>query len=231
MTRPPDQSLDIPHGDGVLAGLLTEPATARWLYVLGHGAGAGMHHPFMQAIAHALADRDIATLRWEQPAMTAGRRLGDRPAAVEPMARSACVHARALRPEARLIGGGKSMGGRMTSLAASRAPLDGVRALVFLGFPLHPAGRPGDERAEHLAAVDLPLLFVSGTRDALAELPLLRAVIARLPRARLVALDGADHSLALPKRSGVDPIAVAADAIVAFLATCPPDTATHPSAG
>ncbi|MFO0751552.1 MAG: alpha/beta family hydrolase [Myxococcota bacterium] len=105
----------------------------------------------------------------------------------------------------------------MTSLTASRAPLDGVRALVFLGFPLHPAGRPGVERAAHLAAVDLPMLFVSGTRDALAEIGLLRQALSPLPRARLLELDGADHGLALPKRAGIDPIAVAADAVRAFL--------------
>jgi len=211
----------IPHGESALAGLLQGPAGARWLYVLGHGAGAGMRHPFMAAIAAALAVREIATLRWEQPAMTAGRRLGDRPAAVEPMARSACTYARALRPGTRLVAGGKSMGGRMTSLAASRAPLEGVEALVFLGFPLHPAGRPGSERAEHLQAVTLPLLFVSGTRDALAELVLLRAAVGRLSRAQLVTIDGADHGLTVPKRAHLDPIELAADAVAAFLAGLP----------
>jgi len=177
-----------------------------------------MRHPFMADIAAGLAARGIASLRWEQPALTAGRRIGDRPVVVEPMARSACEFARALRPEARLLAGGKSMGGRMTSLAASKAPLVGVEALVLLGFPLHPAGRPAVSRAEHLAAVGLPLLFVSGTRDALADITLLRAEVGRLSRAQMIEIVGADHGLALPKRAGVDPIATACDAVAMFVA-------------
>jgi len=216
-----DSDVQIPHGSGALAGLVRGPAKAPWLYVLGHGAGAGMHHAFMAAMAAALAQREVATLRWEQPAMTAGRGRCDPPKAVEPMARSACEFARVLRPKARLVAGGKSMGGRMTSLAASHAPLSGVEALVFLGFPLHPAGRPGNERAAHLAAVGVPLLFVSGTRDALATLALLQSVVAPLVAAELVLIDGADHGLAVAKRAGIDPIAIAADAIAAFLARLP----------
>lgn len=214
----------IPWQEDGLAGLLLEPpgrAKAKWLYVFGHGAGAGMHHPFMVAMSAALAARGIATLRWEQPAMTAGRGRPDRPAVVETMARAACEHAHALRPKARLVAGGKSMGGRMTSLAASSAPLPGVEALAFLGFPLHPAGRPASERAAHLAAVGLPMLFVSGTRDALADLALLRAAVAAVAQAELVEIHDGDHGLAVPKRAGIDPIAVAADAIAAFVAALP----------
>lgn len=218
MVKSAIEEVSIPHLDGTLAGIVSGPTRAEWLYVFGHGAGAGMRHPFMEKIAAGLAARGIASLRWEQPAMTAGKRMGDRPVVVEPMARSACAFARTLRPKARLVAGGKSMGGRMTSLAASKAPLDGVEGLVFLGFPLHPSGKPATERAVHLSAVGLPLLFVSGTRDLLAEIALLRAEVARLPRAQLVEIEGADHGLDLPKRAGIDSIAVACDAFATFIA-------------
>ena len=142
----------IPAGATTIAGRLWLPPTPRALYVLGHGAGAGMHHRFMVAIAGALAERAIATLRWEMPAMTAGRRLADRPAVVRPLARAACVHAAALAPGLPLVAGGKSMGGRMTSEAQAAAPIPGLRGLAFLGFPLHPAGAPAIARAAHLAA-------------------------------------------------------------------------------
>ena len=218
------RALSIPTPRGSIAGLALAPSDARWLYVLGHGAGAGMRHAFMDAIAEALAERGIATLRWEQPAMTAGRRRPDPPATVEDLARAACVHARSSWPGVRLCAGGKSMGGRMTSQAMARAPIDGIEALVFLGFPLHPAGEPGTERARHLAQVSVPMLFVQGTRDALADPVRLRPIVAALPAARLVELDGADHGLAVGKRAqraGLDPIAVAADAIVTFLDALP----------
>ncbi|MBE7452034.1 MAG: alpha/beta hydrolase [Kofleriaceae bacterium] len=218
----PATPVTIPTPRGEIAGLHRPVAGARWLYVLGHGAGAGMSHRFMVAIADALADRGVATLRWEQPAMTAGRRRPDPPAVVEVLARAACAFARELAPASRLCAGGKSMGGRMTSQAQARAPLPGIEALIFLGFPLHPAGAPGTERARHLADVGLPLLFVSGTRDALATPALLGPVVAALPRARLVALDDADHGLDVPKRAGFDPVARAADAVVAFLDELPP---------
>ncbi len=209
----------IPTPRGPIAGLHHDVAGATWLYVLGHGAGAGMSHRFMAAIAHALAARRIATLRWEQPAMTAGRRRPDPPPVVEELARAACGFARQLAPAARLCAGGKSMGGRMTSQAQGRAPMDGIEALVLLGFPLHPAGVPGVERARHLAAVTIPMLFVQGTRDALATPPLLRPIVAALPAARLVEIEGANHGFEVPKRAAVDPVAVAADAVAAFLAT------------
>jgi predicted alpha/beta-hydrolase family hydrolase len=216
-----DVAVSIPTPRGPIAGLHRKVRGATWLYVLGHGAGAGMHHRFMAAITDALAARRIAVLRWEQPAMTAGRRRPDPPAMVEALARAACGFARSLAPRARLLAGGKSMGGRMTSQAQAAAAMPGIEALAFLGFPLHPAGAPAIERARHLAAIDLPMLFVQGTRDALATPSLLRPVIASLPRARLVELDGADHGLDVAKRAGYAPIEVAADAISTFLAALP----------
>ncbi|HVK78172.1 MAG TPA: alpha/beta family hydrolase [Kofleriaceae bacterium] len=225
MTAEAATEVAIPTPRGPIAGLLVRPPAATWLYVFGHGAGAGMRHPFMTAIAGALAARSIATLRWEQPAMTAGRRRPDPPPVVEELARAACVHARATFPELRLCAGGKSMGGRMTSQAMAKESMAGIEALAFLGFPLHPAGAPATERARHLAAVTVPMLFVQGSRDALAEPSLLRPVLAALPTAQLIELEGADHGLAVAKRAGIDPIAVAADAIARFLAALPAGSA------
>ena len=207
---------------GAIAGLARVPAGARWLYVLGHGAGAGMGHDFMVAIADALAARAIATLRWEMPGRTAGRARPDPAPLVMACARAACVHAAATWPDLRLCAGGKSMGGRMTSQAQAEAALPAVRALIFLGFPLHPAAEPSITRARHLADVGLPMLFVQGDRDKLAELTLLRPVLAALgPRATLEVLAGVDHGFAAPKKAGIDPVARAADAVAAFLAALP----------
>lgn len=219
MTDAAAKKLDIPTPHGAIAGLHLAVRSAKWLYVFGHGAGAGMKHAFMEDMAAALAAKKIATLRWEQPAMTAGRGRPDRPALVEELARAACLFARGLAPKPRLCAGGKSMGGRMTSQAQSKAPMPGVDALVFLGFPLHPAGEPATERAKHLAAVTVPMLFLQGTRDALATPSLLRPVVAALPTARLVEFEGGDHGLDVPKKAGFDPIVRAADEIAAFLST------------
>ena len=221
MSAAPSVDVVIPAeaGDGgAIAGLACVPAGARWLYVLAHGAGAGMRHDFMVAIAAALAERSIATLRWETPGRTAGKARPDPAPRVMALARSACAHARATWPALRLCAGGKSMGGRMTSQAQAEAPLGGVEALVFLGFPLHPAGEPAITRARHLADVALPMLFVQGDRDKLAELALLRPVVDGLgPRATLHVLPAVDHGFAAPKKAGIDPVAAAADAVAAFL--------------
>jgi predicted alpha/beta-hydrolase family hydrolase len=171
--------------------------------VLAHGAGAGMTHAFMEALADALAGSGVATLRYQFPYTEAGSRRPDpRPVLLETVRAAVAAgaeHAGGLP----LLAGGKSMGGRMTSLAAAERPLEGVRGIVFVGFPLHPDGKPGTERAAHLADVALPLLFLQGTRDRLADLTLLRPVCADLgPRATLHVVPGADHSFRLPKSAG-----------------------------
>ena len=178
------------------------PAAARACYVLAHGAGAGMEHPFMRAMAAGLAERGIATLRYQFPYMERRARRPDPPALCHATVRAA-IAACSRRTSLPLIAGGRSFGGRMTSQAQAQEPLPGVRGLAFLGFPLHPAGRPSDERAEHLAHVQIPLLFLQGTRDALAERALLEALVARLgPRASVSWLEDADHSFHVPARSG-----------------------------
>jgi predicted alpha/beta-hydrolase family hydrolase len=183
--------------------LLLRPADARALLVLAHGAGAGMRHPFMQHVAEDLAAEGIATLRYQFPYMDAGGGRPDPPAVAEAAVCVAVGKARALAPDLPLFAGGKSFGGRMTSSAQAHAPLEGVRGLVFFGFPLHPAGRPATARAAHLERIMVPMLFLQGTRDALAVLDLMRPVCDHLGgRATLHVVDGADHSFAVLKRSG-----------------------------
>lgn len=182
--------------------LLLRPDGARALLVLAHGAGAGMRHAFMQAFAEALADHDVATFRYEFPYMAEGRRRPDPPAVATAAVRRAVAEARTQVAGLPVFAGGKSFGGRMTTTAASDGGLD-VRGLVLVGFPLHTAKRPGIERARHLDGVRLPMLFLQGTRDALADLALLRPVLTGLgERARLHVEDGADHGFDVLKRSG-----------------------------
>ena len=182
---------------------LLAPPGASAAYVFAHGAGAGMRHVFMEAVARELADRNIATLRYEFPYMERGSKRPDPPKVAHAAVREAVAEAARLMPGLPLFAGGKSFGGRMTSQAQALAPLPGVRGLVFLGFPLHPAGKPSDERAAHLAEVTVPMLFLQGTRDELAGLELLRPVIARLgARATLEIVEDADHSFHVPARSG-----------------------------
>lgn len=184
-------------------GFLVRPAVARFLYVLAHGAGAGMRHPFLERAAVALAARGIATYRYEFPYMQEGKGRPDPPAVAEAAVREAVLAAAQAAPGLPLFAGGKSFGGRMTSQAQSKAAMPGVRGLVFLGFPLHPPGRPSDARAEHLAAVQVPMLFVQGTRDEFAQRDLLEPVVQRLGvRATLHLVDEGDHSFKVPKRTG-----------------------------
>ncbi|MEP7176792.1 MAG: alpha/beta family hydrolase [Gemmatimonadales bacterium] len=186
-----------------VSGILLRPPSAWLLYVLAHGAGAGMRHRFMEAMAEALAARGIASLRYQFPFMEAGGRRPDPPLVLEATVRAAVACADQLAPALPRIAGGKSLGGRMSSGAAARSPLDGVAGLAFLGFPLHPPKQPAERRADHLDAVDLPLLFLQGTRDALAELDLITGVCRRLgPKATLHVVEGADHSFSVLKRSG-----------------------------
>lgn len=188
---------------GEVGAALVLPDDAVALLVFGHGAGAGMHHPFMADMARRLAARRVATLRYQFPYMEAGRRRPDPPPVLLETVRAAVARAAALAPGLPLVAGGKSMGGRMASTAAAEAELPGVRGLVFFGFPLHPAGRPSTGRAEHLAEVGLPMLFLQGTRDGLADLGLLAPIIERLtPPATLHVVEGADHGFHVLVRSG-----------------------------
>lgn len=186
-----------------VSGLLRLPPDARLLYVLAHGAGAGMRHPFLERTAAALAERGVATLRYQFPYMERKQRRPDPPAVAAAAVRAAVVAARAAAPDVPLIAGGKSFGGRMTSTAQAEQPLPDVRGLAFLGFPLHPPGRPAVSRADHLDAVAIPMLFLQGERDEFAELLLLRQVLRRLgERAALHLVKGGDHSFSVPKSAG-----------------------------
>ena len=197
------EALRIPVGEDSVSALLIRPANARALYVFGHGAGAGMTHKSMESNAVGLAERGIATLRYQFPYMEKGSKRPDPPRIAQAAVRAAVTEAARLAPDLPLFAGGRSFGGLMTSQAQAVSPLPGVRGLAFLGFPLHPAGKPGIERAEHLARVEVPMLFVSGERDALAELELLRPVVAGLgERATLHLVAHADHSLKVPAKSG-----------------------------
>jgi len=188
---------------GEVSALLERPDTARWLMVLGHGAGAGMRHRFMEGAAAALAAHRIATFRYQFPYAEKRASRPDPQPILLATVESAAGAARAAAGDLPLLAGGKSMGGRMTSLACAKDGLSEVRGIVFFGFPLHPAGSPGIERAEHLDRVAAPMLFLQGTRDKLADLELLRPVVERLgPRATLCVVEGADHSFEVPKRSG-----------------------------
>jgi predicted alpha/beta-hydrolase family hydrolase len=186
-----------------VSGLLLVPARPRACLVLAHGAGAGMSHPFMAAVATDLFDRGVATLRYQFPYMEKGSRRPDTPAVAHVAVRAAVAEAGRNLPEVRLFAGGKSFGGRMTSQAQAVAPLPGVLGIIFLGFPLHPAGKPSTGRARHLSDVRVPMLFLQGTRDALADLALVRQVSEELgDRSRLLSFAEADHSFHVPARSG-----------------------------
>jgi len=198
------QKLAIETGNaGAVSALLIHPAGARACFVFAHGAGAGMTHPFMETFATGLGERGIATLRYQFPYMEKGSRRPDAPAVAHAAVRAAVAEAGSACPGLPLIAGGKSFGGRMTSQAQAMTPLPGVTGLAFLGFPLHPAGKPSSDRARHLAEVKVPMLFMQGTRDKLAELALLEPVIASLgPSASLHLVSEADHSFHVLARSG-----------------------------
>ena len=206
--------LGIPVGGERVSGLLLRPDGARALYLFAHGAGVGMTHPSMEANARGLADRGIATLRYQFPYMEKGSRRPDLPRIAHAAVRAAAAEAARVAPDLPLFAGGRSFGGRMTSQAQADEPLPGVRGLAFVGFPLHPAGKPGIERAEHLSRVQIPMLFVSGARDSLAEMDLLEPVVAGLgERATLHVIADADHSLKVPVKSGRTPAEAEAEAL------------------
>ena len=206
-----------------VSALLIRPAQPRACFVFAHGAGAGMTHAFMNDVATGLCARAIATLRFQFPYMEKHSKRPDPPAVAQAAVRAAVAEAARQCPGLPLIAGGKSFGARMTSQAQAKTPLAGVRGLAFLGFPLHPAGKPSRDRAEHLADVKIPMLFVQGTRDKLAELDLLRPVVASLGKlAKLHLVEAADHSFHVPARSGRNDRAVLEeilDAVAAWLVT------------
>ena len=189
--------------DQRVSGLLQVPLNARACYVMAHGAGAGMTHSFLTAAANGLAERGIATLRYQFLYMEQGSRRPDAPKLARPVVRAAVLEAARRLPDVSLFAGGKSFGGRMTSQAQAESPLPKVRGLVFLGFPLHPPGKPSRERARHLFNVKIPMLFLQGTRDRLAELQLLGPLCTELGAgATLKLFEDADHSFHVPARSG-----------------------------
>jgi len=204
MTSTAAKSVTITVSDTTrVSGLMQKPPHARACYVLAHGAGAGMDHPFMENVARGLASRGIATLRYQFPYMERGSKRPDPPPLAQATVRAAVAEAQRLLPDTALIAGGKSFGGRMTSQAQAKAPLEGVHGLAFLGFPLHPAGRPSQDRAEHLFDVQIPMLFLQGTRDNLASLDQLEPVCKQLgKRATLKLFADADHSFHVPARTG-----------------------------
>ncbi len=186
-----------------VSGLLQAPERARACLLLAHGAGAGMTHPFMALVADELAKRSIATLRYQFPYMERGSKRPDTPRLAHTTVRAAIAESSRLVPGLALFAGGKSFGGRMTSQAQAASPLSGVRALVFLGFPLHPPGRPSDERGKHLFEVQIPMLFMQGTHDEFADLQLLQPLTEQLgARATLKLIRDADHSFHVPARTG-----------------------------
>lgn len=179
---------------GAVSGLLIKPSDARALLVLAHGAGAGMRHHFMEDVAVKLAAQNVATLRYQFPYMEKRTKRPDSESVLLETVRAAVANGKKQAADLPIFAGGKSMGGRMTSLAAAREPLDGVRGLIYFGFPLHAAGRAGDERGQHLTAISLPMLFLQGSRDTLADLKLLKPLCHRIKRAELFVVEGGDHS-------------------------------------
>jgi predicted alpha/beta-hydrolase family hydrolase len=197
------QALKIAVGESQVSGLLLRPSDAKALYLFAHGAGAGMTHKAMESNAQGLAERGIATLRYQFLYMEKGSKRPDPPKLAHAAVRAAAAEAGEQAPDLPLFAGGRSFGGRMTSQAQADEPLPRVKGLAFLGFPLHPAGKPGIERAEHLSRVQVPMLFVSGDRDALAELELLKPVVAGLgEQATLHLVADADHSFKTAAKSG-----------------------------
>lgn len=216
MVHPKAVKIDV--GSGHVSGLLLSPEAPRAGYVFAHGAGAGMAHSFMEAVAQELAARGIATLRYQFPYMEHGGKRPDSPKVAHVAVRAAVAKAKELMPGVLLIAGGKSFGGRMTSQAEALAPL-GVRGLAFFGFPLHPAGAPSDERAAHLYDVRVPMLFLQGTRDALADLSFLKPVVKKLGKAATLHLvDEADHSFHVPAKSGRKDAQIRAEVLDTFAA-------------
>ena len=216
------QTINIPLSSGAaVSGLWLAPDNARGAMVLAHGAGAGMTHRALTALAEGLAAHGIATLRFQFPYMEKGGKRPDAPAVAQAAVRAAVAAARGLAGDLPLFAGGRSFGGRMTSAAQAAEPLQGVRGLIFFAFPLHLAGKPGVERAAHLSVISIPMLFVQGTKDTLADLDLLRGVTSDLgERAALQLIDDADHAFHVPARTGrkdAEVLETALDGVAAWI--------------
>jgi hypothetical protein len=222
MTTPEQLQFHV-EGASEVSALLVRPKNARWFLALAHGAGAGMTHPFMENLTNELSAVAIATFRYQFPYMERRRRVPDPPAILTATVTAAVQTAKKAAPDLPLLAGGKSMGGRMTSQGAAQNLLDGVRGLVFFGFPLHPPNRPGIKRADHLPRVAIPMLFLQGTRDAFADMKLLRPICAKLSdRATLHIIESADHSfrvLKSSKRSDADVLRELAEATASWAET------------
>ncbi|HLZ98793.1 MAG TPA: alpha/beta family hydrolase [Steroidobacteraceae bacterium] len=218
MATADSQSVEIAVDEATrVSGILIAPRESKACFVLAHGAGAGMRHPFMAKLADDLAALRIATLRYQFPYMERRGKRPDTPAVCHAAVRAAVAAAATLVPSLPLIAGGKSFGGRMTSQAQSTAPLPGVRGLVFLGFPLHPPKQPSDQRGGHLAQVQIPMLFLQGARDAFAAPELLNPLVKRLGGlVTLRLLRDADHSFHVPARSGVGDDEIHAEMLAAL---------------
>lgn len=217
-SQPPPQPLTLRVDDSQsVSALLQAPPDARACYVLAHGAGAGMTHSFMEAVADGLAGRGVATLRYQFPYMERGSKRPDAPPLAHAAVRAAAAEAHRLWPHLPIFAGGKSFGGRMTSQAQATQPLPGVVGIAFLGFPLHPAGKPSQERAAHLQQVLCPMWFWQGTRDELADMALLKPIVEQLgTRATLEIAPEADHSFHVPARSGRKDAEVLSDGLDAL---------------
>lgn len=194
---------------GAVSGEIIQPEKMKCLLVLAHGAGAGMHHPFMTALCQELATIEIGTLRFNFPFTEQKKKRPDVPAVAHKAIEAAVLHAKKLFPEVPLFTGGKSFGGRMTSQLLSKQPDSNIRGVVFVGFPLHPPGKPSIERGDHLKDVKNPMLFLQGTRDELAHWELIEQVTTALPPAKLVKLEGADHGFKIPKQNAIPLLATA----------------------
>jgi predicted alpha/beta-hydrolase family hydrolase len=205
MKQPQRLKINISEEIGSVSALLQLPENAMALLVLAHGAGAGMEHPFMEALAERLAAHRVGSLRFNFAYMEKGKGAPDRPKKAHPAILAAVEEAKKHAEGLRLLAGGKSFGGRMTSQVASKGALEGVQGLVYYGFPLHAPGKPGVERAAHLADIRIPQLFLQGTRDTLARFDLIEEVCSKLDRAHLVKMEGGDHSFKTLKRSGITP--------------------------
>ena len=213
--------LVIQVGDASVSGLLLRPPDAKALYLFAHGAGAAMTHKAMESNAQGLAQRGIATLRYQFLYMEKGSKRPDPPRLAHAVVRAAAAKAAEVAPDLPLFAGGRSLGGRMTSQAQAEEPLPGVRGLAFLGFPLHPAGNPGIDRAEHLSRIRVPMLFISGDRDALAALDLLKPVVSGLgDLGALHLIKHADHSFKVAAKSGRTAAEAEAEALDALAGWC-----------